>query len=260
MTTREQRRPRDRALAAVAAGTVLLATLVAAGAAWLVSSRVVVTNYQATADVGLYPVIGSHASYDAASYTSDFIADYTSTSSGPLALGATAVPTASREGDASVVTVTLDATSRAGATDQLRSGVESALLRSARREVQRAEIEEAGARSALEEVTSADSDLPARDALRTQAATLHAEALADRESAEQVLRTVPGLADGLSISVEPLDTTMQRLKFTAAAAATAMVVALVLVWLVAARRRPVPSARPAARAERDEREDRTAER
>lgn len=251
MTTREQRRPRDRAFALVAAGTVVLATVVAAGAAWLVSDRVVVTNYQATADVGLYPIIGSHASYDAASYTSDFIADYTSTSSGPLALGATAVPTAAREGDASVVTVTLDATSRTAATEQLRAGVESALLRSARREVRRAEIEAAGARSALEEVTSAESDLPARENLRTQAATLHAEALANRESAEQVLRTVPDLADGLTISVEPLDTTMQRLKFTAAAAVTAMVIALVLVWLIAARR---------GRSERHEREDRTAER
>lgn len=207
---------------------VFLLSLVAGVAQGAFAERFLSPRAQATADVQIYPVIGTHASFDVASYVSDFVVAYSSPQAAEraaLVSGDTSVEAASSlvailTGPNSSVLVSFTTRDPEGAEVGLRAAAQEAFRQVAKSDLMRAQIEYVASREALvhvsDEFTLDATDLssaPPGDVVAARKAAL--SQAADRmELSSAAVATAQKSLTHADRFLEPLDVTGQTMSMT----------------------------------------------
>ena len=225
-------------------------------------------NYQATTQIPLSLLSGSHASYEASTYAADFATALAlpgasasaASASGQDGTDVSRFLTAEHAGDTTYSTATFTASSEAAATAGLRAGVSAALQEMTTRARERAEMELTAATAARAQLLRDQSanGLPpdgtdtglwqaSRDVDRTKANERAAQAQAALADAQVSERSVGPVVEGLGVSSAQLSTRSDQLRMIVAAGLSALLftigVAALVKWLTM-RRSPAPTARP----------------
>lgn len=249
---------------------VLLVTLSVSALTATLAPRIVAPNFQATTQIPLSLLSGSHASYEASTYAADFATAVAlpgasasaATASGQDGTDVSRFLTAEHAGDTTYSTATFSAPSESGATAGLRAAVSSALQEMTTRARERAEMELTAATTARVQLLRDQSanGLPpegadpglwqaTREADRTQANERAAQAQAGLADAQVSERSVAQVVQGLEVSALQLSTRSDQLRMVIAAGLSALLfttgVAALVKW-VTVRRSPGPTARPPA--------------
>lgn len=241
-----------RALVGVLLAPVLVAVVVA-----LLTPRIVATQYQASARIELYPIVGDHATYNVTSVAADFIAAYTDVGEKAGIAATTGEPTptltAEHPSDSSVVFATYAATSPGSARRGLRIAVVAATAAVAQQEETRTGIMVTAARSSLSDVIATSPGIGsgastaasktanrARENVIQQTSQAYADALVADGAAHAVVKSVANRVASTPVTVEKLSNTSAEIRVVAVAGFSAFVVACIVIFVL---RRRLPRGR-----------------
>lgn len=218
---------------------LMIAAVVGAAVAWLGTSSWSSGQVRATADVDIAPLIGTYSSYEVATHTANFSAAYDGGRSAGDAGGDPDAPGAfvdsSRVGEATLIRVTYvagsAATARTGLLDQVGVAVDTVGRGLERQE--RLELE--GVQEARRELIRRDeADGTAVDrAAHERAGQLVAESTVALQGVRAARASTTEQIEDLQVVVEPLSSTGQRVRASAAASLSAIALAVGALLLAA---------------------------
>lgn len=237
------------AIGTIGIAAILLTPAITALIAAFFVPRFVAADEQASAQVSLYEVVGTHASYDLASYVADFQQGLTSSKAAAAAArasGGETVPTvitSTRLGDSTSVLVTFSAPTARAAESGLRAATRTSLTLLASDEQARAEVEY---RAVIAQLSEGDlglgvANLPpaVRSATQGVISDRTAVSLSNAQArlvlAETVANSVDSIAGKQSVTIETLSTLQDRIRIVVAAAASSLVPVLIVVALLSRR-------------------------
>lgn len=223
--------------------------------------RIVAPNYEATTQIPLSLLSGSHASYEASTYAADFATTLAFPASSAAAASATGQGgtdvsrflTAEHAGDTTYSTARFAASSEVAATAGLRAAVSVALQEMVSRKRERAEMELAAATTARTQILreqGATSTPPegadrspwqwTRDVDLARANDRAGEAQAALADAQVSERSVDQIVEGLHVSTVQLSTRSDQLRMVLTAGLSALLftigIAALVKWSVLRRR------------------------
>lgn len=252
-----------RSIGAPVVAAAIAVPLIAAGATAALTPRLVAVNHQATADVPLAPVIGTHAAYEVSSLVADYAVAYVGPGAASALMagasskaGPTSGPTVdtTRLGDSSTVHVSYTASNAHDAEVGLRMAAEVAYRSLIHSAAQRADNELKGAELALRQTAvksqegtisglDAATTTAVRQSLLSQATSNVATAQANRNTIEIANTTVPDQVKNLRVTVTTLSNKPEQIRVIATSSLSSLIVVIILAFI--ARRRPGGPAGPA---------------